>query len=217
MGRNKYPEQTVQKILEVSRRLFFEKGYDQTSLQDIVKELEMTKGAIYHHFASKEDILNRLLEDYYSDITWFTSICDDTEKSGLEKLRQVFFHELGDLEKQEMDKISLSREIDPKLFLKELKGSTKEVAPLLVKLLEEGCIDGSLYTAYPKQVSEILLILLNVWANPNIFTVSEEEFKEKILFLDTLLSQHGVPILNKELQQKALLYFRSVTKKGKKQ
>ena len=50
MSRNKYPEITVEKILEVSQRLFLEKGYDNTKIQDIADELGMTKGAIYHHF-----------------------------------------------------------------------------------------------------------------------------------------------------------------------
>ena len=39
MARNKYPEVTVEKILEVAQRLFLEKGYDGTTIQDIVDEL----------------------------------------------------------------------------------------------------------------------------------------------------------------------------------
>ena len=61
MARNKYPEVTVEKILEVSQRLFMEKGYDNTTIQDIVNELGgLTKGAIYHHFKSKEEIIDVL-------------------------------------------------------------------------------------------------------------------------------------------------------------
>ena len=50
MARNKYPEETIQKILDVSYRLFLEKGYEHTSIQDIVHAIGMSKGAIYHHF-----------------------------------------------------------------------------------------------------------------------------------------------------------------------
>ena len=61
MARNKYPELTVEKILEVSQRLFLEKGYEQTTIQDIVDNLGgLTKGAVYHHFKSKEEIINAL-------------------------------------------------------------------------------------------------------------------------------------------------------------
>ena len=55
MSRNKYPEETVNLILDVSQRLFIEKGYDNTTIQDIIDELGgLTKGAIYHHFSSKQ-------------------------------------------------------------------------------------------------------------------------------------------------------------------
>ena len=68
MARNKYPEVTVEKILEVSQRLFMEKGYDNTTIQDIVNELGgLTKGAIYHHFKSKEEIINALGEKLFFD------------------------------------------------------------------------------------------------------------------------------------------------------
>ena len=60
MARNKHPEQTVQKILDVSLKLFGEKGYEKTTIQDIVDALGMSKGAIYHHFKSKDDIIEAL-------------------------------------------------------------------------------------------------------------------------------------------------------------
>ena len=55
MARNKYPEETVEKILDTAQRLFLEKGYDHTTIQDIVDNLGgLTKGAVYHHFKSKK-------------------------------------------------------------------------------------------------------------------------------------------------------------------
>ena len=53
MSRNKYPEETVERILDTAQRLFLEKGYEQTTIQDITDNLGgLTKGAIYHHFKS---------------------------------------------------------------------------------------------------------------------------------------------------------------------
>ena len=67
MARNKYPEVTVEKILTAAKRLFLEKGYDNTTIQDIVDELGgLTKGAVYHHFKSKEEIM----EDVYKRQIW---------------------------------------------------------------------------------------------------------------------------------------------------
>ena len=51
MARNKYPEETVKKILDVAEGLFMTKGYEHTTMADIVEGLGgLTKGAVYHHF-----------------------------------------------------------------------------------------------------------------------------------------------------------------------
>jgi AcrR family transcriptional regulator len=50
-------EQTRQRILDAAQRLFVERGYAGTSVRDIVEQLDMTKGSLYYHFASKDDLL----------------------------------------------------------------------------------------------------------------------------------------------------------------
>jgi AcrR family transcriptional regulator len=61
MTRKNDSQQTINKIIEVSARLFAEKGYEQTTIQDIVNDLGMSKGAIFHHFASKEEIVEAVI------------------------------------------------------------------------------------------------------------------------------------------------------------
>ena len=53
MPRNKYPEQTVEKILDAAALLFTQKGYQNTTLQDIIDATKLSKGAVYHHFRSR--------------------------------------------------------------------------------------------------------------------------------------------------------------------
>ena len=92
MARNKHPEETVAKILDVSMRLFTEQGYEHTTIQDIVDALGMSKGAIYHHFKSKEDILDRINDRYYENLEWFSDPAKLPGRNGLEKLRHAFRH-----------------------------------------------------------------------------------------------------------------------------
>ena len=67
MARNKYPQETIHKILDVAQELFLTKGYEHTSIQDIIDGLGgLTKGAIYHHFKSKEEILSAVLDRLYA-------------------------------------------------------------------------------------------------------------------------------------------------------
>ncbi|MFD1052660.1 TetR family transcriptional regulator [Kibdelosporangium lantanae] len=54
-------EQTRQRILDISGRLFAEQGYAGTTIADIARELGTTTAALYYHFKSKVDILDSLL------------------------------------------------------------------------------------------------------------------------------------------------------------
>jgi AcrR family transcriptional regulator len=54
---------TKRKIFETSMKLFAEKGYDATSIEDITATVGVAKGTLYYHFSSKEEILNFLVEE----------------------------------------------------------------------------------------------------------------------------------------------------------
>ena len=45
------------RVLEAAASLFIRKGYEETTMQDIMEESGLSKGAIYHHFAGKQEIL----------------------------------------------------------------------------------------------------------------------------------------------------------------
>jgi AcrR family transcriptional regulator len=55
---------TQEKILQESMRLFLEKGYHGTSIDDITRAAGLTKGALYWHFKNKEELLKRIVEEF---------------------------------------------------------------------------------------------------------------------------------------------------------
>ncbi len=54
---------TKRKIFEASMKLFAEKGYDATSIEEITATVGVAKGTLYYHFSSKEEIFNFLIEE----------------------------------------------------------------------------------------------------------------------------------------------------------
>ena len=104
MARNKYPEETINLILDISLKLFLSKGYDNTSIQDIIDGLGgLSKGAIYHHFKSKESILLAAYKRM-SDIVeeQMVKIRDNQSLNGLEKLREMFMSSLKNLKQRDL-------------------------------------------------------------------------------------------------------------------
>lgn len=58
----KAPEERKQELIEVAERIFIEKGYEDTAVSDIVREINVGQGTFYHYFRSKEDILAAVAE-----------------------------------------------------------------------------------------------------------------------------------------------------------
>lgn len=210
MARNKYPEETVQRILEIAFHLFTTKGYEKTSIQDIVDALGMSKGAIYHHFKSKEEILLRLCETFYDDMGWFTEIQDNPALNGLQKLEQIFIHELENEQKIAVDILTAPLVYNVRMVFESLKSAVNEVAPLIKEILEEGIADGSVHAKDPKDAAEILILLINMWINPGLFPVSRKRFEEKIRFYQELLDGVGIPLLSDRVFESSMRYYDAV-------
>ncbi|MEU4716339.1 TetR/AcrR family transcriptional regulator [Micromonospora purpureochromogenes] len=62
MGRTGDGEALPQRLLAVATRLFAEKGFEKTSVQEIVEAAGVTKGAMYHYFAAKDDLLKEIYQ-----------------------------------------------------------------------------------------------------------------------------------------------------------
>ncbi len=68
MEKDSENQDTKQKILDVAEELFFEKGYDGSRVDEIVKIANVNKSSLYYYFEGKEDVLTSLLEKSASDI-----------------------------------------------------------------------------------------------------------------------------------------------------
>lgn len=201
MARNKHPEVTIKRILDASLKLFLEKGYEQTTIQDIINELgDLSKGAIYHHFKSKEDIIDavseRLFEGTNREILRIKSKKDLT---GLEKIRRIYYLSIQNPNQEKLITAAPTLLKNPKFLAEQVITSIEDVAPLLKDLIEEGIEDGSIKADHPKELSEMLILLSNIWLNPMIFSNTSEELKQKFLFLKELTDNLGLPIFDEDM------------------
>lgn len=142
MSRNKYPEETVKLILETAARLFTAKGFERTSLQDIMDETKLSKGAIYHHFASKEDIFIKICENTSKRTELLLSKVRDNEKmTGKEKLKALFSAALRNTVNDEIVPMQTYMISNPKFLATQVESLLKEVAPAYVQpILEQGIL-----------------------------------------------------------------------------
>ena len=211
MARNKHPEQTVQLILDTATRLFLQKGYDKTTLQDIIDATKLSKGAIYHHFASKEAILIAVVDrmgDFNSAV--LAEIRDRKGLTGAEKLREMFRTSIT-LSFQGKILHMLPFLIEhPQFMALQMQSILGEAAPdYVLPVLREGIADGSIQAEHPEELSEVLLILANLWLHPIFRPSTPEQVRTRCAFFSQFTRQYGFELLDDDLIEAMAGFCRS--------
>lgn len=203
MPRNKYPEETVQKILEVSLKLFLEKGYENTTILDIVDNLGgLTRGAFYHHFKSKEELMDVLTDKLFEQNNPFEKVKKDTSLNGLQKLQQIMKDSTEETTYRALNVEAIHIMDNPRFLADFIKSNRDIVAPSYQELIEEGIADGSIQNEYPKQSAEILTFLTNFWMLPNLYPFTAEEGIARIRMIRDITVSLGIPMLDEEIMKK---------------
>lgn len=202
MARNKYPEETVNLILDTATRLFVQKGYERTSIQDIINNLGgLSKGAIYHHFKSKEEILiavtNKMTE--VSNKMLF-KIRNAPNMTGKEKLKKLLEDSLNRPVHDEIFSAAPNIKSSPALVSSILMESVETVAPeYVLPIVEQGIADGSIQTEYPEELAELIMLVGNVWLDPMVFDDDPEKIYRKCVLFDQMLRGFGLDIIDESI------------------
>lgn len=202
MARNKHPEETVNLILEVAFRLFTEKGYEHTSIQEIIDHLGgLSKGAIYHHFKSKEEILAAVTDKMTEDSNQIlAAIRDCKDLNGKEKLKTIFKESIFRPVQDEIFATAPNIGKSPQLMFSIIRDTIDEVAPRYIQpIVEQGIADGSIQTDYPAELAELIILVANFWMNPMLFSDSPDASYRKIMVYQQMLRGFGLDILDDEL------------------
>lgn len=217
MARNKHPEETVNLILDVAFRLFMEKGYERTSIQDIINELGgLSKGAIYHHFKSKEDILVAVTDRMTAESNqMLAAIRDSSELNGKEKLRTIFKESIRRPVQDEIFTVAPNLGNNPRLMHSILQETINDAAPNYIRpIIEQGIADGSIKTEYPEELAELIILAANIWMNPMLFEDSAEKANRKFMVFAQMLRGFGLDIVDEEMMER-LQELASIYQKNK--
>ena len=201
------PKQTVEKILSTAHALFTTKGYEKTSMQDIVEALGMSKGAIFHHFKSKEDILDAVMNQQYEQVNaemrgWFHEVKGLPAK---EKLQSLLLRNISDVERmKEFNTLGINMLGSPHLVLGVMQGNYEKSAPVLAEVFREGIADGSITTDFPDECAEVFLLLYNIWCDTFIFEADFSKVHKRLLFLQQMMANMGADIMTDEIVEASM-------------
>lgn len=204
MVKNNASKQTYEDIISVAYTLFIEKGYEKASVQDIINELGISKGAIYHYFKSKEEILQSVLDserkkaDSYLD----KLILKVEGYNAQEKIKYILNKLVSDEKINTTNRFLLNQTNNSKAIMQSIIQTVNIDSLKFYSLIQDGIIDGSLKTSFPKECSELLLLLCNIWLNPILFDRTYEETINRFKFIQFTMKQLGVDVIDNELLDK---------------
>lgn len=171
-------------ILDSALRLVYSKGYEKMTIQDILDQLHMSKGAFYHYFDSKVSVLEAVVERMATEQVKpiFLSIVQDPQLPALEKLHQYFY-------------MSTSWKTSNKAFLTELMkvwysdenalarqkmlaSTVENLGPFFMEIIKQGVREGTFSTPYPEVASEVTINLIYDLAYASGQMLMSEEVKQ---------------------------------------
>ena len=203
MTRKLSPEERRRQFMEAAIEIFAEKGYDNTSVRDIIDKVGVSKGGFYHHYESKEELMEDIAEAMVEKMAVIIErIAGREDLSALEKLNQVISR-VNSFKVEKTSELTgllfeiYSDEKNIKLESKLFSQAREKAFPYFKAIIDEGIAGGSMKTDYPGEAANFFLNLMMQYqrevAKPFTEAIAErdreklEEQKKKYRFLQEVL------------------------------
>jgi len=153
----KTKEERRNEIIETAGKLFEEKGYEQTQVQDIVNEIGVAKGLFYYYFKSKDEVMEELADRYADAIIDDVHKLIDKDISTFDKINRIFQIFIDSAEKKSgifMGILNVKNGIThERIFF----NVGKKMVPLVTELILSGNDNGECNCSDPKFITEFLV------------------------------------------------------------
>lgn len=164
VGKMKKGELRRDAILKTAEELFFEKGYEETSIQDILDALSISKGGFYHYFDSKSALLEEICRQKSGrEIERVRAELFSGKFSPVQKLNLLLgaLHLFGRASAKYAALVLKVSFIDGDVhFRDQMRGYMLEnLRPMVDEVLREGLAEGCFFTRNPGKLGGILLML----------------------------------------------------------
>ena len=153
----KTKEERRNEIIETAGKLFEEKGYEQTQVQDIVNEIGVAKGLFYYYFKSKDEVMEELADRYADAIIDDVNKLIDKDISTFDKINRIFQIFIDSAEKKFGIFMGILNVKNGKTHERIFFNVGKKMVPLVTELILSGNDNGECNCSDPKFITEFLV------------------------------------------------------------
>ncbi len=159
----KDPELRREELIDTAEGLFARKGYEETSIADIVKKAKVAQGTFYYYFKSKGDILDAIAERYIRHMSalWKEGVSKE-EMNAIQKMIWVNARLVQFLRHRTKLLAYMHEDSNALLHVRMERRSTAAVFPFMKQIIDQGIEEGLFHTRYPEEVALVLMRLAGV-------------------------------------------------------
>jgi len=198
----KPPAQRRGELLDCAQELFLRRGYDHTTINDVIAAAGVSKGAFYHYFTSKEALLEALAERFARrTLEQLSDIFEDPSLDALRRLN-AFLARSRQLRREAAPMIrplfaAIFRPENIVLYHRISAAAMAMMTPPLARIIAQGVAEGIFRTPDPVGTAQMILQLgaaaYGVIARA-LAATSKHEIEKAAATLENLLKLHGVAI-----------------------
>ena len=144
-------------IIETAGKLFEEKGYEQTQVQDIVNEIGVAKGLFYYYFKSKDEVMEELADRYADAIIDAVNKLIDKDITTFDKINRIFQIFIDSAEKKFGIFMGILNVKNGKTHERIFFNVGKKMVPLVTELILSGNDNGECNCSDPNFITEFLV------------------------------------------------------------
>lgn len=153
-----------EELLDTALSLFLENGYERTSVEQITTTVGVAKGTFYHYFATKQDVLVRLVERFTDDLFEAAEVAlAEQEGTAVERLRTLMIASSQAKLRHKDETLMLTRPLftpeNQPLLRRLIDGWIDRTRPLIQGIIEQGSAEGAFDVADPSAMTEVWLSL----------------------------------------------------------
>ena len=153
----KTKEERRNEIIETAGKLFEEKGYEQTQVQDIVNEIGVAKGLFYYYFKSKDEVMEELADRYADAIIDAVNKLIDKDITTFDKINRIFQIFIDSAEKKFGIFMGILNVKNGKTHERIFFNVGEKMVPLVTELILSGNDNGECNCSDPKFITEFLV------------------------------------------------------------
>ncbi len=184
-------------ILDAAQRLVYTRGYEQMSIQDILDQLEISKGAFYHYFDSKLTLLDGLMDRMMDEAEQILQpIVEDKDLPAIEKLRHYFA--AGSRWKTDRKAFMLDllrvwyTDSNALVRQKQETAAIQRIAPMLTKIVRQGIAEGVFSTPFPDQIGGMIWGLAQgIQDNVAELLLADEPLPDELHRLESIIGAYS--------------------------